>query len=601
MLQGRQPWSFSASCSPSSLRSTTKQRVPTQGSDFCTTPHTTDLEILPRWGDPTFNYREWRTQNPIASYQMDIIESLHFMSEPDRQVLLHNLERVGWPLRLRTVEKLEGKFAGEDTGSQWSQEDNRALILLRQHCLLSWPVLANKFFLGRFSEECERQFNLLKSNNEPLQRLEIVFEPDLLVEQVGCVENLTSAPFFETIRMTLFTGPAVKALADAHWLENYKITIIDSPNSKYAPLDLDQKLAIRDALQATGWPTNLRSFQKYKDCTSDHRSPWNEDDKKALLCLVELLPKRPEMISAFFPGHTTPEIMDKWAECTGTLRGHTSAGPEPSHTPKPKVSLLRTTLLKATPTGTSSSTFKSRNAAKPVTSRGGRRVNPKGVRSTAPTPILKAVKSQTAWSDVEEKKLLALRTQGKPWAEISQNMGRSEMALKSKMDRLKDPAAAKRKEQKAIARQKIARKKRKSAEAEDRIDTQTESESENEAEPEIDSIATARAVHMNETKAYLDYTPEDLFLVGTPTYSDVASGDVYMEGTDGEGGQEASWTDDEIQLLHQGKAHKKGWARIQSAYLPHRTVESLMQKWKEIMGRPNRKETLAGKVNAAHA
>jgi hypothetical protein len=553
--QDRRPWSLFASSSPSSWRGTQKQETPTQSSDIRKPPNATNHGVLQRWGDSTFDYREWRTQNAMKSYQIDIVESLRFIPELDRRVLLESLEKIGWPLRLRSIEELEGRFAPEDTSSLWSKEDNRALVLLRQHFMLSWPVLANKFFLGRFEEECERQFELLYSKNAPLHTLDPIFESDLLVEQTGYLQNLTSAEFFKVVKMTAFTSLAVKTLADTHWLENHKTSIIDSLTLKDVPLDLDQKLAIRDSLQATGWPTNLRSFQGYKNSARDHRGPWNEDDKKALVCLGELLPKRYDMIVDFFPGRTILGIKDRWNKCTGAVRDRTSASPEPSYIPRPEVSLLKTTLLKATS-----------RAAPNATPKAARAATLKAARATA--PAVKAAKSQTAWTNEEEKKLLRLRNEGITWGDIAQDLGRSELALKTKIDRLNNKEAARRKEKKVTARQKIASENRKSSETENRIDTQIDGESEeSESDTEPDWVVTLDDVFMGGTKAYSDTIPED----------------------HGQGGQEDIWTADEIQRLHQGKSSKKGWARIQSVHLPNRSVESLMQKWEEITGRPNRK------------
>jgi hypothetical protein len=557
MPQNCQPCSLFASCFSSHRKSTQKQEIPAQSSDIRNTPYTTDRGALEKWGDSTFDYRKWRTQNPMASYQIDIVESLRFMPELDRRMLLESLEKIGWPLRLRSIEELEGRFAPEDTGSLWSKEDNRALFLLRQHFMLSWPVLANKFFLGRFEEECKRQFDLLYSNNAPIYTLDPIFESDLLVEQADYLQNLTSAAFFELVKMTAFTSPTIKAIADIHWLENHKTSIINSLTLKNVPLNLDQKLVIRDALQASGWPTTLRSFQGYKDSARSHRGPWNEEDKKALMCLGELLPKRHEMIVHFFPGRTTLGIKDRLAKCTGTIRDRTSASPEFSYTSRPEVNLFKTTLLNAKSRATPKATNKPACVA-----------TPKAIRATV--PAVKAAKSQTASINAEGKKQVRLRNKSRDWGDITQDMGRSELALKAKIDRLNDPAAARRKEKKASVRQNIARGNRKSSEAENRIDTQMDGESkERGASTEPNWIATLGDVFMDVTKAYSNATPE-----------------VHEQGS-----QEAIWTADEIQKLHKGKSGKKGWARIQSAHLPHRSVESLMRKWEEITGRPTRKES----------
>lgn len=97
----------------------------------------------------------WHEQNPLLGFHVFLIGRVPHLPTSYQRVLHRALDNAGWPLHLRSMESAALKI---HPGSPWFLADETVLIILRQGFKIPSSCVAQVFFEGRTSEECELKF-----------------------------------------------------------------------------------------------------------------------------------------------------------------------------------------------------------------------------------------------------------------------------------------------------------------------------------------------------------------------------------------------------------------------------------------------------------
>ena len=250
-------------------------------------------------------YRQWRAENPLSSYHIDLVESITTLPMQRRKDLLSCMtDIIGWPVRLRSIEGITNNIV---FGPNWDEDDKVAIVTLRDHFDLSWACIANKFFPGRLIEECEAQYLAIKGRKRDQSDNEIDEQED----QMKYLSNLTAYEFFEELGVTKWVSPRNMRICNAHWFENYRTSIIESLEIEDRALSLEDKIALRDALQVAGWPSKFTSYATYAyGINHGAGAPYSEQDLAAIVCIGNVC--SPSALPSFFPGRSGVRLRERY-------------------------------------------------------------------------------------------------------------------------------------------------------------------------------------------------------------------------------------------------------------------------------------------------
>ncbi|KAF2712836.1 hypothetical protein K504DRAFT_487407 [Pleomassaria siparia CBS 279.74] len=504
---------------------------------------------------PKFDLGDWRHKNPVAAYHVDIIESLWFLSSADRHGLLRFFTINGPPVRLSSIEGITNCIS-KSTASLWSTSDLNTLIYVRDVCKLAYPIIANRFFLGRLADECMFQYQNVKGMSPETMDRDIANEFDYRHDQAEFLSNLNLQDLLPPDSyLTRITGPQIRQLYNEHWLENHRTAIIESLQGKSGPLPLENKLRIRDVIQANGWPIRFESYSHFTDLDGiGYAKPWLEQDTKALIAITEAASNDLSIVQRFFPGRSLIGLNDKYRKATHNHpRSNTHALPEGTpgltsgsssrdSTPAPRPTIAGIGAIEG---------MKKRKALVLDDHDSRTLFHPLGTTDNADSdgtaPAAKKVKyTSSPWTFDQERVLYDGRQAGRDWTTLSAEIGRPESACKSKWSRIHvaGPVAKAPKKATPKASNKEGPPKKRGRKSAVKLEPEPEPESELDADGDVDDDAA-------------DASP------------DVVNND------------SQDWTRKELHLLCVLKALHKSYLHL-SNVLTGRSKDSLKKKWRTL-------------------
>ncbi|KAF2676019.1 hypothetical protein K458DRAFT_397350 [Lentithecium fluviatile CBS 122367] len=291
----------------------------------------------------------WRLRNPLRGFYIFLTSQLTCISENHRIALIFELDKVGWPIHLRSMHTAGMKLV---PGSEWSVEDYRALVVLRRGFGLEGRWIAGVFFEGRTVGEVEGKLREVLGDGEGMGmrkdrgKMGVEGHIDISDEEAasedegeyadGDDEHSTDEDgdggFDEEMSTTLTpsnththppssnTNPPPKTPAPistapnpAPTLQQHRNSVIQSISRSH--IGRGTRVRLKNALDKRGWPKRFTSLANFHAPPARKGEAWAAEDSRALLYIREVAFKIPHCVLAekFFWGRSEGAVRSHWS------------------------------------------------------------------------------------------------------------------------------------------------------------------------------------------------------------------------------------------------------------------------------------------------